>query len=505
MSAPMSLTAEEVVAESAEIIQGLIDGLRSQRDKDRWMVAVTTIWEQVCHVEKVLQDLPAGFIIPTIIVAADQYVQHPDIIPATGKWPHIPHIINTMDHDICNHPWFQLVKSEKKVDKGKGKAVEVLRENTVAGSSGTMAMERVPKERVVMPSPGMSHAEAAVAVKVKVASPENRSRPNIRDMLIPDPGYEWVEYEDCCEKASSRSQSQAPRKSAPRQQSPSTRSPVNPPKPWQPRSQRKTPAPLLQVKRQIFDGVLIDHPAWRRKTSGTASPSPTATSSGTNPPTTPVDSTHTWNEQDLEEEISRLRQKQTEMEQRVNATNDTLATVLQEVTSLRQIVEAMREKMFPTPPHLQCPASCSRSQPASLQASAPPQCPVENTCTDLVPIVQQMQTSAVALAPPASGNLMPDTQPNPPSPIELAATTMVEDIASSGHPSQQGLTEPATICPWQLTISTNTAAVQVASPANVNNTSVREPTGTSCDWNPPERTLIHSEHIFSTDGIASAN
>ena len=48
-SAPMSLAAEEVVAKSTEIIQGWIDGLRSQRDKDRWMVAVTTIWEQVVH------------------------------------------------------------------------------------------------------------------------------------------------------------------------------------------------------------------------------------------------------------------------------------------------------------------------------------------------------------------------------------------------------------------------------------------------------------------------
>ncbi|KIM64585.1 hypothetical protein SCLCIDRAFT_23321 [Scleroderma citrinum Foug A] len=329
----MSLTAEEVVAKSAEIIQGWIDGLRSQWDKDRWTVAVTTIWEQVHRIEKVLQDLPAGFIIPTIIVATDQYMQHPDVILATGKWPHIPHIVNATDHDIRNHPWFQLMKSEKKVDKGKGKAVEVSRENTVAGSSGTMAMEhyqRVPKERVVVPSPGMSHVEAAVTVKVEVASPENRSRPNVQDMLIPDPGYEWVEYEDRCEnkvacsflnevRASSRSRSQAPRKSAPHQRSPSTRSPVDPPKPRQPRSQRKTPAPPLQAKWQIFDGVLIDRPAWWRKTSGTASPSPTAASSGTNPPTTPVDSTHTWNEQDLKEEISHLRQKQTEMEQRVNA------------------------------------------------------------------------------------------------------------------------------------------------------------------------------------------
>ena len=46
-SAPTSLKAEEIVADSAEIIQGRIDGLRSQRDKDIWTEAVTTIWEQV--------------------------------------------------------------------------------------------------------------------------------------------------------------------------------------------------------------------------------------------------------------------------------------------------------------------------------------------------------------------------------------------------------------------------------------------------------------------------
>ena len=49
MSVPMSLTAEEIVTESAEIIQGWIDGLRSQQDKDIWTEAITTIWEQVVH------------------------------------------------------------------------------------------------------------------------------------------------------------------------------------------------------------------------------------------------------------------------------------------------------------------------------------------------------------------------------------------------------------------------------------------------------------------------
>jgi len=42
-----SLTAEEVVAQAAEIIQGWIDGLRSTWEKGVWLEAVSTIWAQV--------------------------------------------------------------------------------------------------------------------------------------------------------------------------------------------------------------------------------------------------------------------------------------------------------------------------------------------------------------------------------------------------------------------------------------------------------------------------
>ncbi|KIM64066.1 hypothetical protein SCLCIDRAFT_23700 [Scleroderma citrinum Foug A] len=125
-SSPTSCTAEEVIAKSAEIIQGQIDGLRETQDKVIWTEAVVTIWAQVHRIENVLQDLPAGFIIPTIVVATDQFMQAPEVILFTGKWLHIPDIVNATDHNIRNHCWFQLEKSEKKVNKGKGKAIELL-------------------------------------------------------------------------------------------------------------------------------------------------------------------------------------------------------------------------------------------------------------------------------------------------------------------------------------------------------------------------------------------
>jgi len=40
-------SVQEVVTQSAEIIQGQIDGLRSTWEKGVWLEAVSTIWAQV--------------------------------------------------------------------------------------------------------------------------------------------------------------------------------------------------------------------------------------------------------------------------------------------------------------------------------------------------------------------------------------------------------------------------------------------------------------------------
>ena len=189
------------------------------------------------------RECPAGFIIPTIIVAMDQFVQAPEVILSTGKWPHIPDIVNVMDHDIRNHCWFQLEKSQKKVDKGKGKAVE-LPHNTVAGPSGMMEKEVkgdgsevgepwqtaistiVPEDqkgesncignddnklhRGRSQSQGCKTRKWAQSVttinsnedsaEVSSNPPPKQPRPNVRDMVTPDPGYEWVETENRCTK-----------------------------------------------------------------------------------------------------------------------------------------------------------------------------------------------------------------------------------------------------------------------------------------------------------------
>lgn len=238
---------------------------------------------------------------------------------------------------------------------------------------------------------------------------------------------------------------------------------------------------FYSILHPVFDGVLIDHPAWMRNTSRTASPSSTATHSGMNPPTTLADSTTMSNVQELEEEVIRLRQKQTEMDEKVDAANDKLATALGEITSLRQMVEAMQEQMFSTPPHLQHPASCSRSRPvsrpASCQASAPPQHQLDTPCTDLVPAAQPSPASAIALPSGTCADVVLFAHPNPLSRIELVAMTMLEDVASSSHPSWQGSTELA----------------------GVNQATASEPRDSRGDWNPPERMSVNFSYMYSTD------
>jgi len=84
---------------------------------------------------------------------------------------------------------------------------------------------------------------------------------------------------------------------------------------------------------------------------------------------------NTSNVQDLEEEVVHLREKQAEMEQKVDEANHRLAIALGEVASLWQVVEAMQEQLFPTPSHLQRPASWQAfalTQLASVKSGSTP-------------------------------------------------------------------------------------------------------------------------------------
>jgi len=187
-----------------------------------------------------------------------------------------------------------------------------------------------------------------------------------------------------------------------------------------------------------------------------ASPSSTAAGSGTNPPTTLGDSTNTLNVQDLEEEVVHLREKQAEMEQKVDEANHRLAITLREVTSLRQVVEAMWEQLFPTPSHLQCPAS--------QQAFAPTQPASDSTCPEVLQCAHPSLPSLLALVP----------------------TTMLEEMVSSSNPSQHGSSKPTGTHGMQVALCNNASSLEVATPGLVDERGAIKPTGDSFDWAPPK-------------------
>jgi len=164
------------------------------------------------------------------------------VILWTGKWPHFPDIINATDHDIQDHPWFQLGKPQKKVDKGKRRVVEPAGNNAVAGPSGVKEMEgqssrgqvgepvetedsqAVPAEshpiedNEVPRGHSCSHKPRKRAQSVATINSEGddepgssepwpkKPRPNICDMQKPEQGYEWVDDKDRCIKCAQRDQ-----------------------------------------------------------------------------------------------------------------------------------------------------------------------------------------------------------------------------------------------------------------------------------------------------------
>jgi len=151
-----------------------------------------------------------------------------------------------------------------------------------------------------------------------------------------------------------------------------------------------------------------------------------------------------------------LREKQAEMERKVDEADARLAIALREVTSLRQVVEAMQEQLFPTPSHLQ--------RPASWQAFASTQLASDSTCAEVAHLAH----------------------PSPPSPLELARTTMLEEMASSGNLSQQGSSEPTGTHGMQVALHNNVSSLEVATPGLVDERGASKPTSDSYDWAPPQ-------------------
>ena len=69
------------------------------------------------------KDLPAGFVMPTSLMATDRFMLDPAMVHKTKEWPKWDVIRNSKDEDFVDHPWYKIRDQgpEGRVrDKGKG-------------------------------------------------------------------------------------------------------------------------------------------------------------------------------------------------------------------------------------------------------------------------------------------------------------------------------------------------------------------------------------------------
>ena len=88
------------------------------------------------------KDLPASFVMPTSLMAMDQFMLDPDMVHKTKEWPKWDVIRNSKDEDFVDHPWYKIrdqVPEGRVHDKGKGQKVPavIAREVCMPDTMGT--------------------------------------------------------------------------------------------------------------------------------------------------------------------------------------------------------------------------------------------------------------------------------------------------------------------------------------------------------------------------------
>ncbi|KAL4070173.1 hypothetical protein V8B97DRAFT_1917876 [Scleroderma yunnanense] len=129
MNVPTPST-KHMVANAAKVIMEYTDGLQFNNNAVYWWKAVDVVWGQLWHVEAVVGDLPASFIMPTYIIAVDCFMVSPETLQKSKTWPPWDNIYHAQDQDVQDHPWFKLQKpvvteamitmEMPTMDKGKG-------------------------------------------------------------------------------------------------------------------------------------------------------------------------------------------------------------------------------------------------------------------------------------------------------------------------------------------------------------------------------------------------
>ena len=131
-----------------------------------------------------MEDLPAGFIIPTVVVAADIHVVSPEQLRQGDKWPDFKSIVNATDHDIKEHAWFQL-RAQPRVDRGR--AVDDDQDVERFGSPADMEVDKDSDAEVVKDSMAKAVSTPLVLDQARQSSQVRPTPVELLDLTAPHP------------------------------------------------------------------------------------------------------------------------------------------------------------------------------------------------------------------------------------------------------------------------------------------------------------------------------
>ena len=131
-----------------------------------------------------MEDLPAGFIIPTVVVAADIHVVSPEQLRQGDKWPDFKSIVNATDHDIKEHARFQL-RAQPRVDRGR--AVDDDQDVERFGSPADMEVDKDSDAEVVKDSMAKAVSTPLVLDQARQSSQVRPTPVELLDLTAPHP------------------------------------------------------------------------------------------------------------------------------------------------------------------------------------------------------------------------------------------------------------------------------------------------------------------------------
>ena len=133
-----------------------------------------------------MEDEPAGFIIPTVVVAADIHVVSPEQLRQGDRWPDFKSIVNATDHDIKEHARFQL-RAQPRVDRGKGRAVDDDQDVERFGSPADMEVDKDSDAEVVKDSMAKAVSTPLVLDQARQSSQVRPTPVEFLDLTAPHP------------------------------------------------------------------------------------------------------------------------------------------------------------------------------------------------------------------------------------------------------------------------------------------------------------------------------